>query len=68
MSFSAAMETLIVLAQEQSVRTIELGVYAHNTRAQALYQRFGFEEVGRHKGRFFVNGRYDDEIMMDLYL
>lgn len=65
---SAIMETLIALAREQDIRTIELGVYAENTRAQALYSRFGFEEVGRHRGRFFVNGIYHDEILMDLYL
>lgn len=62
------MQTLIALAREQGVRMIELGVYAENTRAQALYKRFGFEEVGRHKGRLFVNGTSHDEIMMDLYL
>ncbi len=65
---SAIMETLIALAREQGVKTIELGVYADNARARALYRRFGFEEVGRHKGRFFVGGAYHDEIMMDLYL
>ena len=65
---SAIMETLIELAREQGIRTIELGVYAENTRAQALYTRCGFEEVGRHRGRLCVDGIYHDEIMMDLYL
>lgn len=65
---SAMMETLIALAKEQGAKTIELGVYADNLRAQALYKKFGFVEVGRHKNRFFVNEKYHDEIMMDLYL
>ncbi|OQA73179.1 MAG: putative acetyltransferase YhhY [Firmicutes bacterium ADurb.Bin248] len=65
---SAVMETLISLAREQGVKTIELGVYAGNLRAQALYRRYGFEECGRHEGRFFVKGTYHDEILMDLHL
>lgn len=62
------METLIDLAREAGVKTVELGVYAENLRARALYRRFGFEEVGRRRGRFFVNGTYHDEILMDLHL
>lgn len=65
---SAIMETLIALAREQDIRTIELGVYADNARAQALYRRYGFNEVGRHRERLCVDGIYHDEIMMDLYL
>ncbi len=65
---SAIMETLISIARERGAQTIELGVYADNLRAQALYKKFGFVEVGRHKNRFCVNGKYHDEIMMDLYL
>lgn len=65
---SVMMETLIAMAREADIRTIELGVYADNTRARRLYGRFGFVEVGKHTGRFCVNGKYHDEIMMDLYL
>ncbi|HWQ57585.1 MAG TPA: GNAT family N-acetyltransferase [Clostridia bacterium] len=65
---SAMMETLIALARERGIRIIGLGVYANNLRAQALYRRFGFEEVGRHRERFHVNGVYHDEILMDLHL
>ena len=65
---SAIMETLIELAKEASLKNVELGVYADNERAIALYKRFGFEEIGRHRGRFCVDGEYYDEILMDLHL
>ena len=65
---SAIMETLIELAKEASLKNVELGVYAENERAIALYKRFGFEEIGRHRGRFCVDGEYYDEILMDLHI
>lgn len=65
---SAIMETLIELAKEASLKNVELGVYADNERAIALYKRFGFEEIGRHRGKMCVDGEYYDEILMDLHL
>lgn len=65
---SAIMEALIELAKEASLKNVELGVYADNERAIALYRRFGFEEIGRHRGRMCVDGEYYDEILMDLHL
>lgn len=65
---SAIMETLIELAKEASLKNVELGVYADNERAIALYKRFGFEEIARHRGRFCVDGEYYDEILMDLHI
>lgn len=64
---SAIMEALIELAKEASLKNVELGVYADNERAIALYKRFGFEEIGRHRGRMCVDGEYYDEILMDLH-
>lgn len=65
---SAMLETLIALAKSQGLRAMELGVYADNARARALYTKFGFEQIGLHKNRFYVNGVYHDEILMDLDL
>lgn len=65
---SAIMETLIELAKEASLKNVELGVYADNERAIALYRRFGFEEIGRHRGKMYVDGEYYDEILMDLHI
>lgn len=65
---SAIMEMLIELAKEASLKNVELGVYADNERAIALYKRFGFEEIGRHRGKLYVDGEYYDEILMDLHI
>ena len=65
---SAIMEALIELAKEASLKNVELGVYADNERAIALYRRFGFEEIGRHRGKMYVDGEYYDEILMDLHI
>ena len=65
---SAIMEALIELAKEASLKNVELGVYADNERAIALYRRFGFEEIGRHRGKIYVDGEYYDEILMDLHI
>mgnify|MGYP000047719873 FL=1 len=65
---SAIMEALIELAKEASLKNIELSVHAENERAIALYRRFGFEEIGRHRGKIYVDGEYYDEILMDLHI
>jgi len=33
-----------------------------------MYEKFGFTKIGVHKNNFNVNGNFDDEILMDLYL
>ena len=45
-------------------RRIELGVFAHNTRARALYRKLGFVEEGVRRNRIRINGAFHDEIMM----
>ena len=66
---SIAMQVMIDFAKSTGVlRVLSLEVRAGNERAIALYQRFGFAEVGRHAGRINVRGTYYDEILMDLDL
>ena len=66
---SAMVSTLIDFAKETGViKLLTLEVHEQNTRAQKLYEKFGFEVVGSHKGKFFVNGNYYDDILMDLSL
>lgn len=66
---SVVMEELIRFAKENSViRNISLGVKASNKNAIKMYEKFGFIKVGTHKRCFNVNGDFDDEILMDLYL
>ena len=43
---------------------IELTVFADNARAIALYERFGFEHEGRHKGYALRHGQYSDVLSM----
>jgi L-phenylalanine/L-methionine N-acetyltransferase len=43
---------------------IELSVFADNARAIALYQRFGFEIEGTHRGYALRDGAYADVLSM----
>ncbi|HQQ40981.1 MAG TPA: GNAT family N-acetyltransferase, partial [Clostridia bacterium] len=66
---SIAMQAMIDFARSTGVlRTLSLEVREGNERAISLYKRFGFVEIGRHKGRINVRGTYYDEILMDLDL
>ena len=46
------------------VLRVELTVHADNTRAIALYTRFGFAPEGRHRAYALKNGRYVDSLSM----
>ncbi len=66
---SAVIEALIDFANNHEIiKTISLGVKGNNKNAKHLYEKFGFQEVGIHKNFFNIDGNYDDEIQMDLYL
>ncbi|QUH19318.1 GNAT family N-acetyltransferase [Alkaliphilus sp. B6464] len=63
------MQELIRFAKEYgTIRNISLGVKASNKNAIILYEKFGFQKIGLHKNYFNVNGSFDDEILMDLYI
>lgn len=66
---TAMINALIEFARENTnIKIINLHVFADNERAINLYKKLGFVETGRRKNRFCVNGRYVDEIAMDLHL
>jgi RimJ/RimL family protein N-acetyltransferase len=66
---SALLEELIRFARAHgTIRNIHLGVKASNRVAIKLYEKHGFEKVGVHWDYFCINGVYDDEVLMDLYL
>jgi RimJ/RimL family protein N-acetyltransferase len=66
---SAVMKQLIGFAKENgTIKNISLGVKASNSNAIKMYEKFGFEKIGVHKNFFNVNGNFDDEILMDLYI
>lgn len=64
----AVMNELIEFAKSNNIKNISLGVKASNNKAINLYKKCGFKEIGCHKDFFNVNGEFDDEILMDLYL
>lgn len=49
-----------------NLRAIHLHVFAYNTHAQQVYQKLGFKECGRWHNVRYMNGKYYDEIMMEL--
>lgn len=64
----AVMNELIEFAKNNNIKNISLGVKASNNKAFNLYRKCGFKEIGRHKDFFNLDGVFDDEILMDLYL
>ncbi|WP_431048204.1 GNAT family N-acetyltransferase [Roseateles sp. L2-2] len=62
---SALMDALMRQADDWlGVLRIELTVFADNTRAIRLYERFGFEHEGRLRGYALRDGRYVDALTM----
>lgn len=63
------MKVLIEFAKETKViKNITLGVKGDNYKGRVLYEKMGFKQVGVHKNFFNIDGVYDDEILMDLYI
>jgi len=62
------IEATIEKAALLGLEKIELTVHASNEPAIALYRSFGFEEEGRRKRSWFVDGIYDDILLMALEL
>lgn len=54
-------------AFEKGRTRIQLDVFASNTSARALYRKLGFVEEGRLKKARYLDGVYDDFIMMALF-
>lgn len=50
-------EHALTLAQQTDLKWVWLGVWEHNTKAQALYFSYGFERFSQHE--FIVNGKAD---------
>jgi putative acetyltransferase len=62
---TALMHALVDYADNWlGVLRIELGVYADNLRAQALYRKFGFEVEGRQRAYALRDGQFVDSLMM----
>jgi RimJ/RimL family protein N-acetyltransferase len=55
-------------ARSAELAWLDLGVFAHNQRARALYAAVGFVEVGVTRDRFQVDGKVIDDVAMALAL
>lgn len=49
-----------------NLHNIMLGVKSFNERAIACYKKAGFKEIGRRRESYFLNGKYYDDISMDI--
>ena len=56
----------IDLVWEQGLTRVELEVFASNTAAISLYTKFGFEREGVKRRARYIDGEYDDIILMAL--
>ncbi len=60
------LSTAIDYARAHGFQTVTLEVRVSNVRAQHLYQRFGFQVVGRRYG--YYNDNHEDALIMTLEL
>lgn len=58
------MREALAAADAFGLTRVELGVFAHNARARALYRKLGFVEEGIKRRRILIDGVHHDEIMM----
>jgi RimJ/RimL family protein N-acetyltransferase len=64
----AMIETAIAWARDHGLAWLDLGVFAHNPPARALYASVGFVEVGTTRDQFRVDGTSIDDVAMTLRL
>lgn len=55
-------------AREHGYDKLVIFVRASNTNAQKFYKTLGFAECGRFARQVLIDGKYDDEILMELFL
>jgi len=62
------LATAIAWSRANKLAWLDLGVFAHNEGARALYKSFGFVENGIVKDQFRVDGIMIDDVSMSLAL
>lgn len=64
---SEALEMLLNYGFNQlRCHNIDLGVFSFNERAINCYKKIGFKEYGRRKECYFLDGKWHDEIKMEI--
>jgi RimJ/RimL family protein N-acetyltransferase len=58
------LQQLVEGGRRAGLQRLELAVYASNTAAIALYEKSGFVREGLQKKARWLDGRYDDVILM----
>lgn len=62
------MTEAITWARAEGLRWLDLGVFADNAPARALYRQLGFVEVGTVPDAFRIDGRSVEDVSMVLDL
>ena len=64
----ALFDATVRFATSAGYRKLVIQVRASNVAAQAFYRRHGFVDCGRLRAQVIVDGREDDEILMERFL
>ena len=64
----ALIEATRQFAEGAGYRKLVIQVRASNEAAQRFYRGLGFNECGRLRAQVLVDGRMDDEVVMELFL
>ncbi len=66
---SCMMQKIINFSRSNNITEIlHLGVKADNLAAINLYKKMGFVQIGRFNNFFKIDGKYHDELLMNLIL
>ena len=65
---SRLMEATLNAARDFGIERVELEVHASNTPAVEWYERLGFIHEGVKKKARKIDGKYDDDLVMALFL
>jgi len=57
---------LVFAFRTLNLNRVELNTFDFNKRAQKCYLKAGFKEVGRRRKARFIDGKYHDDIIMDV--
>jgi ribosomal protein S18 acetylase RimI-like enzyme len=64
----ALAQHTLAFAQAHAYDKLVIFVRASNTNAQKFYARLGFKECGRFAKQVKIDGTYDDEVLMEMFL